>query len=360
VPPPANAPAERVRELASLEAIDVAAGDQHACVLFEGGVVACWGDNDRGQLGLGPAGAARLVQPVRVAGLPPVRRLSLAGNRSSALPETGEVWTWGETAGEAVKAPRRIAGLPPMTSLASGTAHSCGIDEVSRVWCWGENQSGQLGIGVTSGWSEPRQVTDVGEASEVVAGADHTCARTRSNRIMCWGNRYALGLGEHAADDRATPTPVPGAPAGSLVAGPGWTCVMTSASPPTCWGFHPSNHWVQGSLAWDASPRVVEALAGVARIMPAGRGSMESRACGPRGDTFVCWGDCGVDHEQDIAERHGVTMCERRALRGATALAGGWGFGCAVIGGRVACWERNADPAVLPMTGRSANDRGTR
>jgi len=83
------------------------AGADHTCALLVSGDVACWGDNDRGQLGDGTTTARS--QPVLVQGL-----------RDAA-------------------------------AIDAGDGHTCAIRETGHVVCWGDDRWGQLGIRAGAG-----------------------------------------------------------------------------------------------------------------------------------------------------------------------------------------------------------------
>jgi alpha-tubulin suppressor-like RCC1 family protein len=91
-------------------AIAVAAGRDHTCALLADGGVACWGQNDAGQLGLGdshPRGRDDAA----------FTRVDLGG---------------------------RFA-----TTVTTGRSHTCALLDDGMVACWGANESGQLGLGDT-------------------------------------------------------------------------------------------------------------------------------------------------------------------------------------------------------------------
>ena len=87
------------------DAIDVAAGDRHACMLHATGLVACWGDNSLGALG--------------------------DGTRDNST------------------TPVSVGGLDDVGAITAGYGFSCALRSDGQVACWGHNSSGQLGIGST-------------------------------------------------------------------------------------------------------------------------------------------------------------------------------------------------------------------
>lgn len=141
------------------DAIDVAAGAAHSCLVRAGGEVLCWGAGDRGQLGLGGTDGAttRTVVP----GVPAASRVFAGARHTCALTSAGEVWCWGANddgqaapgVGGDVLSPRRIDGLDGATELALGDRHGCariGDAPSGDLRCWGANDRGQLGVGDTA------------------------------------------------------------------------------------------------------------------------------------------------------------------------------------------------------------------
>lgn len=68
-------------------AISIAVGDSHACMVTNGGLAFCWGDNFYGQLGDGTNELRRTPQPVLLAGATPVA-VAAAGNTTCVLTTT--------------------------------------------------------------------------------------------------------------------------------------------------------------------------------------------------------------------------------------------------------------------------------
>lgn len=74
-------------------AVALSAGAHHLCALLAGGTVACWGENDRGQLGDGTTSARG--DPVLLAGIASARHLALGGDHSCAALASGDLRCWG-------------------------------------------------------------------------------------------------------------------------------------------------------------------------------------------------------------------------------------------------------------------------
>jgi alpha-tubulin suppressor-like RCC1 family protein len=121
-----------------------------------------WGYNAAGQLGDGST--ANSAVPVRV-GLPgAVRQVFQGGSgakngQTIAILDGGETWTWGNNdrgqlgigsvASSAVPVKVHVPKGVTFVAVSSGGYASYGIDRTGRLWAWGDNGSGQLGIGTS-------------------------------------------------------------------------------------------------------------------------------------------------------------------------------------------------------------------
>ena len=105
-----------------LKIVQYSLGKNFACALFNDQKIRCWGQNHKGQLGVGST--TSLGSSIN--DLSSLKAIDFGVN-----PDTG--------------------GLPPLY-VASGANHSCAIlDDISstvkegKVKCWGESDRGQLG-----------------------------------------------------------------------------------------------------------------------------------------------------------------------------------------------------------------------
>jgi lysophospholipase L1-like esterase len=196
----------------------LALGRRHSCALV-GGVVHCWGANDRGQLGDGSAASRSRPAPVR--GFSGEVTQIAAGDDHTCALAGGRVMCWGANGrsqlGDGTSLDRReavaSAGLPAeVTALAAGGRHTC-VASSRGVACWGDGREGQLD-GAPRPGSSPRPVAVPGVGGDVTAlaaGADHTCAARAAGRVACWGDNDfgQLGSGDAPADHAAPVSTLP-------------------------------------------------------------------------------------------------------------------------------------------------------
>jgi alpha-tubulin suppressor-like RCC1 family protein len=122
--------------------------------------VQCWGDNSNGELGTAAGAATVVPMPVAVAGLATVTAISAGregGYFACALLADTTVACWGQNNlgqlgnGTTTSSPTPVAvsGLSGVTAISSGNDFACALLADATVKCWGRNNEGQLGNGTT-------------------------------------------------------------------------------------------------------------------------------------------------------------------------------------------------------------------
>ena len=136
----------------------LAAGDLHACAIVAGSAQ-CWGDDRAEQVG---TSAQSTREPCTVGEriASDVVELAAGTSHSCARTASGQVACWGSnqrgqlgggTKHRSTGQPTPVPSLPDAVSLAASHDHTCAIRRNGEVWCWGSNQRGELG----DGGSEP-------------------------------------------------------------------------------------------------------------------------------------------------------------------------------------------------------------
>ncbi|AUX40489.1 uncharacterized protein SOCE26_018900 [Sorangium cellulosum] len=131
-------------------ALAVTSGAAHACALFAGGSVWCWGDNTRGQLGDGSY--ERREEPVEVR-VPGAVKVVAGGRHTCALTSGGELWCWGDNAeGQLAGVTDASSSLPvavqapgisgAFIDVALADRQTCVLDGLTHATCWGTDASG--------------------------------------------------------------------------------------------------------------------------------------------------------------------------------------------------------------------------
>lgn len=226
----------------------VVAGDIHSCALTNVGAVTCWGNSGSGQVGNGSFADSNKV-PVPVTGLSSdVVLLSAGYFHNCAKRSAGYVYCWGNNSkgqlgiGSTVNqaTPAYLSDLGTVTTrLASGGMHSCVVITDRRVKCWGNNDYGQLGDGSTANKSTSVSVPNLNGVDSLSLGQSHSCALTTTGGVKCWGQDVHGNLGDDAGFvSKSVPVDVAGLSAGvtSLAAGGAHTCAVAFGTL-KCWGY---------------------------------------------------------------------------------------------------------------------------
>jgi alpha-tubulin suppressor-like RCC1 family protein len=160
---------------------DVAVGFAHTCASTVDGKVLCWGNNNRGQLGIGT---------------------DLLALGSCLVNQNCPVATPTPVVGQDGK---RLSGFGTVAAGSGG--HVCATQWAGAA-CWGGNDSGELGTGVPSfGEFSSAQPTIFPETTRQIAiGDNHTCVLDVSTDpdILCVGDGREGQTGRGPDDNSAT------------------------------------------------------------------------------------------------------------------------------------------------------------
>ena len=191
--------------------VKVEPGATHTCILLDDGGVMCWGRDNLGQLGNGDT-SDTIHAPSSNVELPEGRAatdLSVGDHHSCALLDNGSIACWGQNnhgqLGDNTTTNRPIPIYPHLpagslaVSVAVGPFNTCAILENSSLYCWGHNGYGRLGIGVTGGvYTTPMFVEGPTDIVDLSVNYDHTCGLSENGSISCWarGKYGQLGNGQ--------------------------------------------------------------------------------------------------------------------------------------------------------------------
>lgn len=344
--------------------ISIGSGFAHDCVLTDQGSVYCWGRNDIGQLGRGPATYADNV-PDRVLGITgPVVKLAVGGSHTCVIQDDHMVACWGYNkygqlgsshTGEEGQ-PAKIAGLKYVTDLSAGAYHTCAILSGGGAKCWGDNRYHQLGGEQTA----LGNIADIaGKFRSIAAGGSHTCALTENGGVECWGNNKFGQLGESAISTKGTPVPTrtktiippktPDAPTPtpepsnfvvSIAAGRYHTCVVTESGGVKCWGKNEHGELGNGTNSDSSVPVDVVGLQRGVRAVVAGWG----HTCALMDSGGVkCWGYNDNGELGNAFNSNSNIPVDVSGLDGGViSIDAADDHTCVVLaGGNVGCWGYN-------------------
>jgi alpha-tubulin suppressor-like RCC1 family protein len=210
-------------------------GADHSCAILDNGAVKCWGDNSKGELGLGDTNdrgdaAGEMGDALGSVDLGvgrSAKALSLGFRHSCALLDDDSIKCWGwnlyqqcgnsnDLAGDVGDGPGEMGDVLHVVSLGSkkpiavfaGYDNTCALLGDGGLKCWGENSRGQLGLG--DGRYRGSLVADMGDALpeldfgaggtvlKVAMGAQRQCVLLDDQSVKCWGygGYGALGYGD--------------------------------------------------------------------------------------------------------------------------------------------------------------------
>jgi alpha-tubulin suppressor-like RCC1 family protein len=225
--------------------VDLACGGYHTCAQTTTGHMRCWGANNWGQLGIGSVDEKEVPAAVFVDGTDKGDWAGVVASNfhTCAWDRSGVVYCWGDSSrgelgqdGESTNVSPTIMPGGPWTAAATGVHHVCLLDSAGQPWCVGANGWGQLGTRADSGIPTPKQVGTATDWVSVVAGTADTCALDGSGHATCGGDNTDGQLGLNDLTSRRTPAPLDTRYAWqSLALGTFHTC-GASGFQVYCWG----------------------------------------------------------------------------------------------------------------------------
>ena len=257
---------------------ELSAGQWYVCGATATEGVLCWGDNDTGQLGIGPGGAKEVDVPTPVAapGGVPLTRVHAGQLHTCAVASTGDGYCWGYggsgvlgTGGFATEpAPAKVLGGLQFASLSIGSSFTCGLTTAGAAWCWGSSPEGFLGNSALpiGNYTSPQAVSGGHLFKTLTSGFGDTCASTAGvpssdNKTWCWGQNWLGAVGDGSKGKRPDPVPVSGdSPFVFLTMSRidqfETNCGLTATGDAWCWGVNGAGQTGVGHITDPTTPEL--------------------------------------------------------------------------------------------------------
>jgi alpha-tubulin suppressor-like RCC1 family protein len=335
------------------------AGDRFTCGLTQEGKAYCWGQDNLGQLGIGPpvgwCAASQYATgpcaraPVAVAGEHRFVSIVAGSDHTCALDKEGAAYCWGGNhfdelgTRDAVdrceahdmyvacsRTPARVSLTEPLVSIAAGEHITCAVGREGRAWCWGVVR-------------EPLPVRVDQPLVAIAAGGDYVCGLTSLKAIRCLSWPEDMETGAVSLGDRTGWK--------SLSAGTRHGCGLDADDTAFCWGSD-----ADGALGAGPSSHVKYDVVPVSRVETLVRfraiATGVKRTCAiDRNDALYCWGRVAEGRPDDrCLDSNGVANtndCTTRpiAVHQSTrfrTIAIGASHQCGVTSsGITVCWGAN-------------------
>lgn len=241
----------------------VIAGAFHTCGVTPTNLAYCWGSDRYGQVGDGAAGAGDHLLPAKVWGSQSWKRVIAGGNHTCGVTNSNKAFCWGQNDRGQLginsisnrTTPTAVMGGLSFTQVIAGASHTCALTGEQKAYCWGENEQGEIGDGGTSAVRlVPFAVTGTRRWSQVIAGYLHTCGVTMANVAFCWGFNSDGQNGDGTTNWSSVPTRVAGGHAFAAIStgvqeasdfvnsDATHACALDTADHAWCWG---ANLWGQ-------------------------------------------------------------------------------------------------------------------
>jgi alpha-tubulin suppressor-like RCC1 family protein len=277
---------------------EISSGFFHNCGLTINQNIYCWGQGGNGALGNGQTSVSNV--PVRVTGAYTFVQVSAGINHSCGLDASDNIQCWGinqdgqlgNATSQDSLIPQTVAGGHTWSKVSAGGLHTCGLTAGGEIFCWGANGLGQLGTGNTVPTNSPVAIDSSETFTDLSVGVDHSCATTSSGSVYCWGSNMhgEIGLDSNSATQRNSPVQVSvsGASFESLESGSGFTCAIAGSGEAWCWGFNGQVNFGNGTV--EANQFTPVRISGGYSWSSLGGGLQHM--CGLNGQVDAyCWGD---------------------------------------------------------------------
>jgi len=322
-------------------------GRPFKCALRASGAVACWGENQFGNLGDGSQSFREFPATLALNGVT-FASMAIGTVHGCALTAAGAAYCWGRNNGGMVgdgstsdrSSPVAVSGNHTFASLVAGPTYTCGLKADGTVWCWGTQNGGTLATQRTV----PTQLNAGGRAVTALSvSLEQVCGAVAAGGVMCWSGNIFTAAAPAVASAGVTFT--------SLTGGGRHQCGLVADGRAYCWGFNAAGQLATNDINDRATPTLV---VGPFRYSSIDAGENHTCALGTDNVTY-CWGN-------NVSGQLGVnvlpTVEPARAFPSAVVAPSGVQFQRISAGGNASCGIA-ADSKVYCWGARAINNAGT-
>lgn len=188
----------------------LASSFRHQLAIRADGSLWAWGENSRGQLGIGPRGGQET--PVQVG--TDLDWVSVAvgcritdGGHSVALKRNGTLWTWGanefgqlgDGTTSDLDVPQQVGTDQDWIQVAAGGTFTMALKKDGSLWVWGGDGTQILGAASPDALHlGPQRIGTDSDWKVLAAGLDYALALKQDRSLWAWGGNAGLqtGLGD--------------------------------------------------------------------------------------------------------------------------------------------------------------------
>ncbi len=295
-------------------AVSISSGSQHSFAIKADGTLWSWGNNQKGQLGIG-TGDFLKPEPVQVVGLSDVVAATGGVWHSAALRSDGTVWVWGEYWGGETSIPVPMAGLSDVIAIEAGSVLTLALRSDGTVWSWSTSQS------------TATRIPNLTEVRRIAAGDNHQLALRNDGTLWGWGDGAYGQLGTVGYPSAPFPVQIPGLHGVTAISA-SWEYSVAIQNDDSVWAFGRNNLGqlgVAGPPFANAIPTRINGLQRIREVV-AGTGFVialeDSGAIWSWGTSFTGQLGGGTSSIQDIPVQVGN-------LTGASSISAGGQFSLA-------------------------------
>ena len=187
------------------QVLTISGWSEHAMAIASNGTLWAWGQNDKGQLGIGSTlvSSSGISSPTQVGALTNWKQVACGYTITAAIKTDGTLWTCGYGGQAALgngslsnsATLGQVGALTNWSQVACGAGHMAAVKTDGTLWTWGYNYYGELGNNTsstnsTNWYSSPVQIGALTTWKQVACAAYMTFAvKTDGTLWSCGYNR---------------------------------------------------------------------------------------------------------------------------------------------------------------------------